>query len=119
MQTSIEIGGKVRAIQVDNGTAYDYEITTGRALHNDLAEITSGQSLVKAVDLIYTCLVTPIREKGGVVDFRPRDVSVWITENPEIVDQFGRILTDAFVVPADVEDTEKKTTAAAPATTGK
>lgn len=120
MQASIDIGGQIRAIQIDQGTAYDYEITTGRALHNDLTEITTGQSLVKVVDLIYTCLITPIRERGGVVDFRPRDVAVWINESPGIVDQFGRILTDAFVVPVDKEEKEeKKTKAAARVTTGK
>jgi hypothetical protein len=116
MQTAIFIGGKERPVQVDMGLAYDYEITTGRALHEDINAITSGLSLVKIVDLMYTALAVPIREKGGIVDFRPRDVAAWIAETPTAAEKFARILNDAFGIPVSDEplpdEGEKKKRAA-------
>lgn len=112
---TLKIGDKERTVWLDMGIAYDYEITTGRALHEDIADITTGKSLVKVVDLLYTALSVPIREKGGVVDFRPRDVAAWIAKEPKAAEQFARLLNDAFAIPAGEAgegDDEKKTAAA-------
>ena len=116
MQATIHIGGKDRAVWVDMGIAYDYEVTTGRALHSDINEIVTGGSLVKVVDLLYTALTVPIREKGGIVDFRPRDVAAWIAAEPTAAERFAKLLNDAFAIPAGDAgevDEGKKTTAAA------
>lgn len=114
---TIKIGGKERQIWLDMGIAYDYEITTGRALHADINDITAGASLVKVVDLLYTALSVPIREKGGTVDFRPRDVATWIATEPNVTEKFARLLNDAFAIPHDEagegEEEKKKKAAAA------
>lgn len=116
MQVTLFIGGKERAVQVDMGLAYDYEVTTGRPLHEDINHIVTGNSLVKIVDLMYTALAVPIRERGGVVDFRPRDVAAWVAESPTAAEKFARIMNDAFSIPAsdqpESEQGEKKSKAA-------
>jgi hypothetical protein len=101
MQATINIGGKDRMVWMDMGIAYDYEVTTGRALHGDINDIVSGGSLVKVVDLLYTALTVPIREKGGIVDFRPRDVAAWIAKEPTAAEKFAKLLNDAFAIPAE------------------
>lgn len=113
MKTIVNIGGKDRQVQIDAGIAYDYEIETGRPLAADFDEILSGGSMVRAAQLFYTVLATPIRLQGGVVDFTPRDVSVWAIREPDKMKQIGQMVADAFNTIVDVEDEpvedEKKT----------
>jgi len=113
---TLKIGGQERLIWLDMGIAYDYEITTGRALHQDIADISTGQSFVKIVDLLYTALSAPIRDKNGVVSFRPRDVATWLAKEPEAGETFARLLNDAFAIESTNDaaegDQEKKKAAA-------
>jgi hypothetical protein len=101
MQATINIDNKDRVVWLDYGIAYDYELMTGRTLHTDLAGLKANYSIVILADLFYVALSVPIREKQGIVDFRPRDVARWMHQEPPVVERFLKLLDDAFAVPTN------------------
>lgn len=115
MTTTINIGGKDRAIRVDYSVFYHYEVRTGRSAQADAVYFSAENfSIQRFADFVFCALASPIWKAGATPDFDAADVADWVMSDPASMDALGRIIGDAFGSGAKTDEAEKKPKAVAP-----
>ena len=117
----LTLGDAERPITFSYSVAYEYEMQTGKFYEADVQDlarqvIMAGAaigtddvgaaartiSIVKFVDILFTCLVVGYRKTGKPVDFSKYDVADWLGGNMDTVSRFTSLLLEAnFSLPSE------------------
>lgn len=101
-QASLQVGGRLRFVQIDNNALCTVEEITGVDLI--AGADASGLRILRA--LCYAALVSGARATGGKRDFSLEDVGDWMQESGELLETVVDLLKASKAEP-DAKDPQK------------